>query len=48
MVKKRILKFVWTQIRPQVAKANLRKYNDEGITLPDLKLYYKALIVKRT
>lgn len=43
-----MFKFVWNQTRPQIAKANLRKYNDEAITLPDLKLYYKALIIKAT
>jgi hypothetical protein len=46
-IEKSTVKFIWKHKRLQIVKATLsKKNNDRDITVPDFKLYYRAIAIK--
>ena len=48
-IQKAICKFIWNNKKPRIAKSLLKNKRTSGvITLPDIKLYYRVIVVKTT
>jgi hypothetical protein len=47
-LEREICKFIWNNNKPRIAKPLLKdKRTSGGITRPDLKLYYRVIVIKK-
>ena len=45
-IRRAIIEFIWNNEKPRIAKKNLNnKRTSGGIIIPDLKLYYRAIVI---
>jgi hypothetical protein len=46
-LEKAICKFIWNNKKPRIGKTLLKdKRTSGGVTMPDLKMYYRAIVIK--